>query len=89
MPLEIEFDMLISYYLAIMKLYKTRFQTIPAEGYYEMQEFIRNHMPEYKKNPYIPMLLSWGQKALIEFIDKPMREQELQALHNILKKMDI
>ena len=87
MPREIEFDMLVSYYLMILKLYKLRFDTIPAEGFREMQEFILNNMPDYKDNPYPATLLSEGQRELLGFIDKPMGEAELTLLHEIVVKM--
>ena len=87
MPREIEFDILVSYYLMILKMYKLRFDTIPAEGFREMQEFILNNLSDYRTNPYINTLLSEGQRELLNFIDKPMGERELQLLHDILVKM--
>lgn len=87
MPREIEFDMLISYYLMILKMYKLRFDTIPLDGFKEMQDFIMENLPNYKTNPYINTLLSEGQRQLLRFIDKPLGERELQMLHGVIVKM--
>ncbi len=87
MPKEIEFDMLITYYLMILKMYKLRLTTIPIDGFEEMQSFIIHNFPYYKENPHVDRLLTESQKELINFIDKPMQENELQILHNILVNM--
>lgn len=81
---EFELDMLVSYYLHIMKLYKMHFDTIPLEGFREMQGFLLEHFAEYRQNPYLDGFLSPGQKQLLEFIDQPMGEEELKALHNAI-----
>lgn len=88
MPEEIEFDMLISYYLMILKMYKLRSNIIDKEGFYEMQCFILHNFTRYKENPYIDNLLTECQKELLGLIDKPMQEKELQMLHDVLEKMD-
>ena len=52
-----------------------------------MQTFIKEHMPDYKTNHYLGTFLSEGQRELLNFIEKPLQEIELQMLHDVLEKM--
>lgn len=85
---EFELDMLVSYYLQIMKLYKMHFDSIPLDGFQEMQGFLMEHFANYRRNPYLDGYLSAGQRQLLEFIDQPMGEKELRALHDAIRKLD-
>lgn len=81
---ELEFDFIVNYYLASLKMFGNHYDSIPVEAFEELQQFILEHFPNYKQNPYFKINLDEKNQMQLYFIDKKMSEVELKQLHQIL-----
>ena len=84
MPLELEFDFIVNYYLAALNMFAHHYTEIPPEVFEEMQQFVMDRFPQYQTNPYIKNNLGEKHQMQIYFLDKKMGKEELRQLHGIL-----
>lgn len=85
----VEYDFLLTYYIAGIKLLAHRFDAVLYEVFYEMQNTIRALIPEYKKNKYLNRDAGEMYKLLITLIDQPLKEADIDQVLEMARKVDL
>lgn len=76
---EIEFDFLRMYFINTIRILFVRFQRIPYDIIYTMQENVRELFPDYKRNPYLEKLPQL-QGELLKMVEIPLDEEKINIL---------
>lgn len=80
----LEFDFIVSFYLSALKMFGNHYDSIPAQAFEELQQFMLTRFPDCMHNPYIQTNLDERSRMQIFFLDKKMSQKELSELHRIL-----
>lgn len=83
----LSYDLLCTYYLTAAKMIFLRFDEVPYDMFYEIQQDIKDMVPDYAKNSYIEEYTRPFNKLLIECIDKELNHEQLEKISQIMKSM--
>lgn len=83
---EIEFSFLRMYFINSIRILFVRFQEIPYDIIYTMQENVRELFPDYHNNPYLDELPQL-QRELLKIVDVPLDRQKIDILANAYRKV--
>lgn len=83
----LSYDLLCTYYLTAAKMIFLRFDEVPYDMFYEIQQDIKEMVPDYAKNPYIEKYTRPFNKLLLECIDKELNHEQLKKIGQIMRSM--
>ena len=84
---EIELDILISGYLAALKVMFLRYDKVPYQLFCDFQKFMNIEFRNIDKNPYIEKYISEKYKILIALLQIKIRENELENVAEKFRKL--
>ena len=82
------FDYLMNYYLVGLKILALRYEPFPYELFYQLQNEVRERIPEWKTNSYLSSNLTDFQRMQVELIDQDLTHQELDQMAEIIRKFN-
>lgn len=82
----VEFDLLCTYYLTVMKMLAYRFDKPPMELFQTVQEDIHRMIPDVMDNPYIEQYTTQVNKAMIKILDQKLSENDLMAVAQVYRE---
>ncbi|MBQ6788392.1 MAG: glycosyltransferase [Lachnospiraceae bacterium] len=83
----LEYDMLCSYYLTALKMICLRFDTVPYEMFYEIQQDIRKMIPNHAANSYIAEYTKPFHILLLGLIDKTLKPDDIQIIAKGMRQL--
>ena len=83
---EIEFSFLKLYFINTIRILFVRFQEIPYDIIYSMQDNVKELFPEYEKNPYLEQLPQL-QQELLKIVSVPLDKEKIDILANGYRKV--
>ena len=86
---EIEYQFLTLCYLAAMKMISLRLTHIPYDFFLELKEETLKRVPDYHSNPYIKDYVTELNQMLLQLLDLPIGEQDLNAVCNAIRMKHI
>lgn len=88
-PEAVEYDFLLTYYIAGIKMLAQRFDVVPYEVFYEMQKTVKLLVPDYKKNKYLNRDAKEVYKLLLGLVETSLSEQEIDMLLADVRKIKL
>lgn len=85
----VEYDFILTYYIAGIKLLAWRFDQVPYDIFYEMQETVRTLVPSYKINKYMKRDAKEIYRLLAELIEQPMTKQDIDQLMENVRRLKL
>lgn len=82
---EAEYLFLMRCYLVAMKMISLRFTKVPYNFFLELKEETLKRVPDYRDNPYIKDRLREILQMLLQLLDLPIGEQDLNAVCNSVR----
>lgn len=76
---EIEFQFLRLFFINTIRILFVRFDNIPYDIIYDMQKWVMDLFPDYKKNPYLDDLPPL-QKELLKIVEVPLTPEKIEVL---------
>lgn len=76
---EIEFDFLRMYFINTIRILFVRFQQIPSDIIYSMQENVKELFPNYQNNPYLEQLPQL-QAELLKIVEVSLDQEKINIL---------
>lgn len=83
---ELEYTFLTLCYLAGLKVISLRFTSFPYDFFLQLKEETLKRIPDYHANPYIKDYVTEFNQVLLQLLDYPINEAELQSFCNALRK---
>ena len=84
---EVEYQFLTLCYLGAMKMISLRFTKAPYDFFLELKEETLKRIPDYRANPYIKDYVTEMNRILLQLLDLPVGEQDLNAVCNVIRSM--
>lgn len=84
---EIEFDMLCTYYLAMIKLLCLRFDAFQCDKFYDIKDRIKYMFPDICKNKYIKDKLRDVNQLSVGLLNNDMLENELREFAKLYREI--
>lgn len=85
----VEYDFLLTYYIAGIKLLAHRFDKIPYDIFYEMQNTVRVLVPDYKENIFVIRDAKEIYKLLFELVEKSLSERDIDEILETVRKLKL
>lgn len=82
---EMEFQFLTLGYLAAMKAISLRLANAPYDFFLELKEETIKHVPNYHANPYIKDYVTEFNQMLLQLLELPISEQDLNVVCNTIR----
>ena len=82
---EVEYQFLTLCYLAAMKMISLRLTEVPYDFFLELKEETLKRVPDYHSNPYIKDYVTELNQMLLQLLDLPIGEQDLNAVCNAIR----
>lgn len=82
---ELEYQFLTLCYLAAMKMISLRLTQIPYDFFLELKEETIERVPNYHSNPYIKDYVTELNQVLLQLLELPIGEQDLNAVCNAIR----
>ena len=86
---EVEYQFLTLCYLAAMKMISLRLTHVPYDFFLELKEETLKRVPDYHSNPYIKDYVTELNQMLLQLLDLPIGEQDLNAVCNAIRMKHI
>lgn len=86
---EVEYQFLTLCYLASMKMMSLRLTQVPYDFFLELKEETLKRIPDYHSNPYIKDYVTELNQMLLQLLDLPIGEQDLNAVCNAIRMKHI
>lgn len=83
---KIEFNFLRMYFINTIRILFVRFDRIPYDMIYTMQQQVLELFPDYEKNPYLDQLPQL-QSELLKIVKVPLDEAKIDILANAYRKV--
>ncbi|MCM1145649.1 MAG: DUF4422 domain-containing protein [Clostridium sp.] len=83
---ELEYTFLTLCYLAGLKVISLRFTRLPYDFFLQLKEETLKRVPDYHANPYIGDYVTEFNQVLLQLLDVPVTEAQLQAFCDALRK---
>ena len=83
---ELEYTFLTLCYLAGLKIISLRFTELPYDFFLQLKEETLKRVPDYHANPYIKDYVTEFNQVLLQLLDYPIGEAELQAFCDALRQ---
>ncbi len=80
---EIEFELIMSCYLAALKIMFLRYDNVPYEAFLNLQEIVRTNSPDCIKNQYIKKFMPEKYRILMDLLINPVSREELEEIKKI------
>lgn len=77
---EMEYQFLTLCYLAAMKIMSLRLTKVPYDFFLELKAAASEYVPDYHANPYIKDFVTDFNQTLLQLLDLPISEQDLNAV---------
>ncbi|MCH5275102.1 MAG: glycosyltransferase family 2 protein [Lachnospiraceae bacterium] len=84
---EVEYQFLTLCYLTAMKMISLRLQKAPYNFFLELKEETLKRIPDYHANPYIKDYVTEMNQILLQLLDLPISEQDLNAVCDTIRSM--
>ena len=84
---EVEYQFLTLCYLGAMKMISLRFVKVPYDFFLELKEETLKRIPDYHANPYIKDYVTEMNRMLLQLLDLPVGEQDLNAVCSAIRSM--
>ena len=84
---EMEYQFLTLCYLAAMKIISLRFTEPPYDFFLELKEETLKRIPDYHANPYIKDYVTEMNQILLQLLNLPVSEQDLNAVCNAFRSV--
>lgn len=81
----LEYEFLCTYYLTTAKMIFLRYDEIPYDMFYEVQEDVCERVPDYASNPWIEDYTTPFNKLLLGLLDKELTKDEIDAAANSMR----
>ena len=85
----VEYDFILTYYIAGIKLLAWCFDRVLYDIFYEMQETVSTLVPSYKTNKYMNRDAKEIYRLLVELIEQPMTKQDIDQLMENVRKLKL
>lgn len=82
---ELEYQFLTLCYLGAMKMISLRLSEIPYNFFLELKEETLKRIPDYRNNPYIKDYVTELNQMLLQLLELPIGEQDLNAVCNAIR----
>lgn len=82
---ELEYQFLTLCYLAAMKMISLRLTKIPYDFFLELKAETLERVPDYHSNPYIKDYVTELNQMLLQLLELPIGEQDLNAVCNAIR----
>ena len=82
----VEYDFLLTYYIAGIKLLAHRFDEVPYDVFYEMQNTVQTLIPNYRENKYVQRDAKEIYKLLFGLIDQKVEQKEIDQMLAIVRE---
>ena len=86
---EMEYQFLTLCYLAAMKMISLRLTHVPYDFFLELKDETLKRVPDYHSNPYIKDYVTELNQVLLQLLDLPISEQDLNAVCNAVRMKHI
>ena len=86
---EVEYQFLTLCYLAAMKMISLRLTHVPYDFFLELKDETLKRVPDYHSNPYIKDYVTELNQVLLQLLDLPISEQDLNAVCNAVRMKHI
>lgn len=86
---EVEYQFLTLCYLAAMKMISLRLTHVPYDFFLELKEETLKRVPDYHSNPYVKDYVTELNQVLLQLLDLPISEQDLNAVCNAVRMKHI
>lgn len=83
---EIEYTFLTLCYLSALKIISLRFAKAPYDFFLKVKEETLKRVPNYHENPYIKDYITELNQALLQLLDYPVSEEDLNTVCSSLRK---
>lgn len=83
---ELEYTFLTLCYLAGLKVISLRFTSFPYDFFLQLKEETLKRVPDYHANPYIKDYVTEFNQVLLQLLNYPIGEAELQSFCDALRK---
>lgn len=83
---EIEFEFLRLYFINTIRIIFVRFAEMPYEIIFEMQNWVKELFPDYKKNPYLGHLPPL-QLEILKIVEVPLTKEKIDILSEGYRKV--
>lgn len=80
---ELEFELLMSGYLATLKIMFLRYDHVPYEDFLKLQELVCNNNPDCITNPYIEHFMPEKYRILMDLLINPVSHEELEEIKSL------
>lgn len=84
---EAEYQFLTLCYLVAMKIISLRLKRAPYDFFLELKEETLKRIPDYHANPYIKDYVTEMNQMLLQLLDLPISEQDLNAVCDAIRSM--
>lgn len=84
---EVEYQFLTLCYLTAMKMISLRFATAPYDFFLQLKDETVKRIPDYHANPYIKDYVTETNQILLQLLDLPVSEQDLNAVCNAFRSI--
>ncbi len=81
----IKYEMLCTYYLTAVKMIFLRYDEIPYDMFYEVQQDILEMIPDFVSNPYISDYTKPFNILLLGLIDKTLSREDIESAANSMR----
>lgn len=86
---ELEYQFLTLCYLAAMKMISLRLTHVPYDFFLELKEETLKRVPNYHNNPYVKDYVTELNLILLQLLELPIGEQDLNAVCNAVRMSHI
>jgi glycosyltransferase involved in cell wall biosynthesis len=88
-PDAVKYDFLLNYYISGWKILALRFEQVPYDVFYHMQDTVKCLVPDYQNNPYVRQAAGEFYRLLFGLIDQPVSPQEIDEVCRMIRKIGL
>jgi len=82
----VEFDYMMTAYVAAMKLFVIRYDEFPYEAFCSLQQTVQQHIPNIMNNPYVAGYMRPMQKMVLELLPTELSREEATQVAAALRQ---